>query len=146
MTDALKDGDEGAVAVAGAVAGAVEPVPGVVASPTTVVHHAVIVGPAPVNQRKSLAQRELRDLLRSAMRNDLNKLLPQLWAKYEDGKINALQFAEFLAKYGLGQRNELDVISPDVVSRLRKQAELIMARDTWTRSELIDLQRQVWGG
>jgi hypothetical protein len=80
------------------------------------------------------------------MRNDLNKLLPQLWAKYEDGKINALQFAEFLAKYGLGQRNELDVISPDVVSRLRKQAELIMARDTWTRSELIDLQRQVWGG
>jgi hypothetical protein len=44
--------------------------------------------------------------LRDAMRGDLDKLLPDLWKRYEAKEIDALDLANFLAKYGLGTKDE----------------------------------------
>jgi hypothetical protein len=63
--------------------------------------------------------------LRDAMRGDLDKLLPQLWAKYEAKEIDALELANFLAKYGLGTKDELSVVSSDVQARVAQTVQVV---------------------
>lgn len=65
--------------------------------------------------------------LRDAMRGDLDKLLPGLWKKYEDEEIDALEFANFLAKYGLGTKDELNLADdPRVKRTIQRVAELVL--------------------
>jgi hypothetical protein len=61
------------------------------------------------------------------MRGDLDKLLPELWRKYEAHEIDALEFANFLAKYGLGTKDEINLADdPRVKQTIRRVAELVL--------------------
>src|SRR5690348_17498928 len=57
------------------------------------------------------------DAIRAAMREKLDVALPKLWRDYEAGAIDALGFANFLAKYGLGAK-ELVIASTEAASFL----------------------------
>ena len=82
--------------------------------------------------------------LRDEMRRGLQGLLPRLFQSVKSGKINELQFADFLAKYSIGVTGTVTHISPDVVSRLEKQALLIASRPQWETRELLVLLRDIW--
>ena len=82
--------------------------------------------------------------LRDSMRGDLDKLLPELWRKYEAHEIDALEFANFLAKYGLGTKDETTIVSADVTDRLKRQVEVIASRESWTSEELLSTIGPIW--
>lgn len=82
--------------------------------------------------------------LRDAMRKGLQDMLPGMIARYKSGGINELQFADFLAKYSIGATGTVTHISPDVVSRLERQAMLVASRPSWESRELLLLMRDVW--
>lgn len=84
------------------------------------------------------------DEIRAAMRGTLAEILPGLLAKYTAGEIDHVRFADFLAKYGLGTKDELSVVSPDVVKRLEQQVTVIMGRETWTRDDLLAALSPIW--
>lgn len=84
------------------------------------------------------------DEIRAAMRGTLSEILPGLLEKYTKGEIDHVRFADFLAKYGLGTKDELSVVSPDVVKRLEQQVTVIMGRETWTRDDLLAQLSEVW--
>ncbi|MHB1097809.1 MAG: PI-PLC domain-containing protein [Gemmatimonadaceae bacterium] len=55
-----------------------------------------------------------------------------------------LRAIDTLAKYGLGTRDELEVVSPDVQARLSAQAKLIASRKTWDAKALLSALDGVW--
>lgn len=66
-----------------------------------------------------------------------------------DGAFNALpsdriSAVDKLGKYGLGERNELTVVSDDVRVRLRQQVEVITGRPKWTATELLEALDPIW--
>lgn len=56
-------------------------------------------------------------------------------------RIKALDIA---AKYGLGTKEEITVVSEDVRHRIQTQAQLIASRPTWTREDLLAQLSEVW--
>lgn len=84
------------------------------------------------------------DALRAEMRGNLADILPGLLARYTAGELDHIRFADFLAKYGLGTKDELSVVSPDVVARVERQVQLIASRPTWGSEELLALLSEVW--
>lgn len=82
--------------------------------------------------------------IRDMMREGLIDLIPQLFEDVQNGKTNKLQFADFLAKYGIGTTGTVTIVSPDVVSRLERQATLIASRASWDSAELLLAMRDVW--
>lgn len=71
-------------------------------------------------------------------------MLPELIERIASGKVSMLQGADFLAKYGIGSTGTVTIVSPDVISRLEKQATLIASRPTWDTIELLAMLRDVW--
>jgi hypothetical protein len=55
-----------------------------------------------------------------------------------------LKANEQALKYGLGTKNELSVVSPEVIERLQKQVVLIAGRETWGAAELLEALDAVW--
>lgn len=55
------------------------------------------------------------DRIRAALRDKLALAIPRLWADYGAGRIDALGFANFLAKYGLGDK-ELVIASTEAAA------------------------------
>lgn len=55
-----------------------------------------------------------------------------------------LKANEQALKYGLGTKDELSVVSPDVVRRLEQQVTVISGRETWTRDDLLAALGPVW--
>ena len=82
--------------------------------------------------------------VRDAMREGLARVLPTLYDAVAEGKINRLQFADFLAKYSIGTTGTIALISPDVTRRLEQQVALIASRPTWEASELLEAMRDIW--
>lgn len=52
--------------------------------------------------------------IRESMRGTLSKILPEIEAKYKSGIVEPLDFANFLAKYGLGTKDEMTLTSEQV--------------------------------
>lgn len=98
----------------------------------------------PPNMIRPGGQSSPTTLLRDQMREGLSKMLPSLFAGVKSGKINKLQFADFLAKYSIGVTGTITHISPDVISRLEKQAMLIASRPTWDSADLLQAMRDIW--
>lgn len=82
--------------------------------------------------------------LRDQMREGLRTMLPSLFAGVKSGKINKLQFADFLAKYSIGATGTVTHISPDVINRLERQAMLVASRPSWDSAELLQAMRDIW--
>ena len=55
------------------------------------------------------------DAIRAEMRGNLADILPGLLRKYEAGELDAVRFAEFLARYGLGAK-ELVIASTEAAA------------------------------
>ena len=80
-------------------------------------------------------------MIRAAMRETLDQsLLEDLLKKYKAGEVDALGFANFLAKYGLGEKNEMTLVSPDVQTRLQATVNLVSK----TNPEILDALEQIW--
>lgn len=56
-------------------------------------------------------------------------------------RIKALDLA---AKYGMGTKDEITIVSTDVRGRIDRQVSLIASRPTWTREELLTQLSEVW--
>lgn len=82
--------------------------------------------------------------IRQRMREGLEDLLPTLFDDMQAGRINKMQFVDFLAKYGIGSTGSVTIVSPDVIARLEKQAALIATRESWDSRELLLSLRDVW--
>ena len=67
------------------------------------------------------------DEIRKAMRGNLVEILPGLLEQYNAGTLDHIRFADFLAKYGLGTKEELSIVSSDVKARLIRQVQVITA-------------------
>lgn len=67
-----------------------------------------------------------------------------------DGSVEAitttdrLRAMDLLAKYSLGEKTELTLVSPEITTRLERQVEIINSRVHWTPSELLDALDPVW--
>lgn len=71
------------------------------------------------------------------------------WLKGLTDQIRAsvdqrLKANEQAFKYGMGTKDEISVVHPDVVDRLERQVALIMGRPVWNRDELLALLSEVW--
>lgn len=53
-------------------------------------------------------------VIREKMRGTLSLILPEIEAKYKSGIVEPLDFANFLAKYGLGTKDEMTLTSEQV--------------------------------
>lgn len=53
-------------------------------------------------------------VIREKMRGTLSQILPEIEAKYKSGIVEPLDFANFLAKYGLGTKDEMTLTSEQV--------------------------------
>lgn len=65
-----------------------------------------------------------KDVIREAMRGELDSVLGTLKEKHEAGELDELKYAEFLARYGIGTQSEADVTvreTPQAVT-FRRQA------------------------
>jgi hypothetical protein len=83
--------------------------------------------------------------IRAAMRLTLDQsVLNDLLTKYQAGTIDQLGFANFLAKYGLGEKNELTVISPEIKAKIQTQVDIIGSRQSWDSQELLNQLSEVW--
>jgi len=92
--------------------------------------------------RKRVSSPAMR--IREDMQSHLETVLPQLVEDAQAGRLNRLQFADFLAKYGLGTNSTLQIVSPDVIARLEHQVSLIASRDEWSSQELLEALRDIW--
>lgn len=92
--------------------------------------------------RKRVSSPAMR--IREDMQSHLEVMMPQLVSDATEGRVNRLQFADFLAKYGLGTNSTLQIVSPDVIARLERQVSLIASRDEWSSEELLAELRDVW--
>lgn len=64
--------------------------------------------------------------IRAAMRKTLDEeVLQDLTKKYVAKEIDALGFANFLAKYGMGEKTEMTMVSPEITERLQATVNLI---------------------
>lgn len=54
------------------------------------------------------------------------------------------QVVEFLARYGIGVRDQLDIISPEVRMRIQQTISLIASRSKWESEELLKALDEVW--
>ena len=75
--------------------------------------------------------------------------MDSLWAKEFADRVRAsvdqrLKANEQALKYGMGTKDELSVVHPDVVARLDRQVQLIAARPVWNREELLAQLSEVW--
>lgn len=55
-----------------------------------------------------------------------------------------LRAGEAIAKYGLGESNQMTVISPDVQGRLQQTLQLVMSKETHEREELMASLESIW--
>lgn len=52
---------------------------------------------------------------------------------------------DMTAKYGLGEKNEVTLVHPEVQERLARQAQIIASQPTWESNALMDrLSAEVW--
>lgn len=82
--------------------------------------------------------------LRDEMRAGLQSLLPKLSELADGTPDQRLRLADFLAKYGIGTTGTMTIVSPDVVSRLERQAMLIASRPEWSSRDLLLALRDIW--
>lgn len=78
------------------------------------------------------------------MRSKLDALLPDILERYRKGELDHVRVAEFLARYGLGQKDEVSVVSPEVKRRLQLQVEVIGSRTEWRTEELLQQIETIW--
>lgn len=54
------------------------------------------------------------------------------------------QVVEFLARYGIGVRDQLDIVSPEVRMRVQQTVGLIASRSKWESEELLVGLDEIW--
>lgn len=65
--------------------------------------------------------------IRVDMRQKLDVLLPDVLEDYKSGKLDKMRVVEFLAKYGLGTKDELNLANdPRVKRTIQRVAELVL--------------------
>lgn len=74
------------------------------------------------------------------------EVLVQMHAEWKEGLLASKDYAEFLAKYGLGVKDELamTVVHPDVTRRVQAMVNLVSSKASWDASELLDHLSQIW--
>lgn len=83
--------------------------------------------------------------IRAAMRKALDgEVLESLGKKFIANELDALGYASFLAKYGLGEKTELTVVSPEIKAKVQVQVDIIASRPVWDSGELLDRLSEVW--
>jgi hypothetical protein len=61
------------------------------------------------------------------MRSKLDELLPDVLERYRKGELDHVRVVEFLAKYGLGTKDEINLADdPRVKATIRRVAELVL--------------------
>jgi hypothetical protein len=67
------------------------------------------------------------------MRESLDELLPDVLARYKKGELDHIRVAEFLAKYGLGTKDEISVTDHpkfrEAVSIIRNELALVFGEE-----------------
>lgn len=86
---------------------------------------------------------ELRARLRGSFADRI-RVLEEIADGGEGGATDRIRALDTLAKYGLGTRDELEVVSPDVQTRLEAQAKLIASRKSWAAKDLLNALDGVW--
>lgn len=56
-----------------------------------------------------------------------------------------LRALDLMAKYGLGTKDEVTVVSPDVRARVERTVQLIGQQPTWDSAALLDRLDAIWG-
>lgn len=82
--------------------------------------------------------------LRDRMRKGFAEALPGLLDDLKSGKVSKIAAMDLLGKYGIGTTGSVTIVSPDVISRLERQATAIASRPQWDTVELLALLRDVW--
>lgn len=65
-------------------------------------------------------------------------------AKRSASAADRLRAADLLGKYGGLAQDIVTVVSPDVQARVRATVEVVMSRERWESSELLDALERVW--
>lgn len=60
------------------------------------------------------------------MRGTLSKILPEIEKKYQSGIVEPLDFANFLAKYGLGTKDEMTLTTDQVKALCQSYSQQVM--------------------
>lgn len=87
----------------------------------------------------------LRERFRGILEDKLH-----IVAKIADGKFKAypsdrLRAVELAAKYSIGEKSELTLVSPEIVARLEHQAQIIASQPNWDSETLLaKLTEDVW--
>ena len=51
---------------------------------------------------------------------------------------------EAMLKFGIGTKNELELVSPEVSSCIERMVKLIASRETWEANDLLDRLQTIW--
>jgi hypothetical protein len=83
--------------------------------------------------------------IRAAMRHALDtEVMFGILRKWKAGELDDLDVGNFLAKYGLGEKNELTVISPEIKAKIQTQVDIIGSKASWDSQELLNQLSEVW--
>ena len=86
---------------------------------------------------------ELRERLKGSLAERV-KIIEEIADEITHSPADRLRAIDLLAKYGLGTKEEITLVSEDVRTRLERQVSLIAARPTWTREDLLAELGAIW--
>ena len=86
---------------------------------------------------------ELRERLKGSLAERI-KVVEEIADEITHTPADRLRAIDLLAKYGLGTKEEITLVSEDVRTRLERQVSLIASRPTWTREDLLTELEGVW--
>jgi len=86
---------------------------------------------------------ELRERLKGSLAERI-KVVEEIADEITHTPADRLRAIDLLAKYGLGTKEEITLVSEDVRTRLERQVSLIASRPTWTREDLLTELEAVW--
>lgn len=86
---------------------------------------------------------ELRERLKGSLAERV-KIIEEIADEITHSAADRLRAIDLLAKYGLGTKEEITLVSEDVRTRLERQVSLIAARPTWTREDLLTELGAIW--
>jgi hypothetical protein len=86
--------------------------------------------------------------IRAAMRDRLDsEVMAEMHKEWKARTISTEDYADFLGKYGLGIKNEHEVVKavdPEVRARVRWMFDVVRSSETWERRALLEALMPVW--
>lgn len=75
----------------------------------------------------------------------LNKSeMDAMWDEIKATIDHRLKANDQILKYGLGQKDEMTVVSPEIIGNLQAQVAIIGSKPVWDSQELLDQLSEVW--